>query len=261
MEITANGIRFHYRFDGPEDAPVLTLSHSLAADLRMWEPQIPMFSKRFRVLSYDVRGHGQTEVPPAPYDIKTLSDDVAALCAALGIAKTHFCGLSLGGMTGQRLAADHPDLIDKLVLCDTSAGTPPEMAPNYAQRAETARAGGMAATAGATLERWFTEPFRNAQPDVVAKIADMIGACPVEGYAGCCFAIAGHDETGNHARITAPTLVVVGEDDPSTTVAHAEAIHAGIAGSELVVLKQAAHLANVEQPEAFGEAVMAFLTR
>lgn len=260
MEIEANGIRFHYRFDGPADAPVLTLSHSLAADLRMWEPQVPIFSERFRVLSYDVRGHGKTAVPPAPYDIKTLSDDVAALCGALGIAKTHFCGLSLGGMTGQRLAADHPDLIDRLVLCDTSAGTAPEMAPAYAQRAEAARAGGMAATAPGTLERWFTAPFRDANPDVVARIGAMIGACPVEGYAGCCFAIAGHDETGNHARIKAPTLVLVGADDPSTTVAHAEAIHAGIAGSELVVLADAAHLSNVEQPEAFGAAVMGFLT-
>lgn len=259
MEIIANGIRFNYRLDGPADAPVVTLSHSLAADMRMWEPQLPMLTKHFRVLSYDCRGHGGTEVPPAPYDIATLSEDVAQLCKALGIAKTHFVGLSLGGMVGQRLAADHPGLIDRLVVCDTAPRIPAEAAPSYKQRADTAKEKGMAAMVDGTLERWFTEPYRKKHPDVLKQIGDMVAACPVEGYGGCCMAIAGHDETPRHAKVKAPTLVLVGEHDPATPVAFAEAIHKGIAGSKLVVIPDAAHLSNVEQPDAFGKAVVDFL--
>jgi len=259
MKVSANGIAMHYTLDGPAAAPVVTLSHSLATTLAMWDPQMPALTARWRVLRYDTRGHGGTDAPAGAYTLGQLAEDARALLAALGIARTHWVGLSMGGMIGQTLALAHPGLFRSLALCDTASRVPPEAGPAWQERIATAGAQGMEPLVEPTLERWFTAPFRAARQDAVDTVRAMIrGTSPV-GYAGCCHAIAALDLTDRLAALTLPTLVLVGKDDPGTPVAASQAIHARIAGSRLVVLEAAAHLSNLEQPEAFTRALTGFL--
>lgn len=261
MHVKANGIDIHCRFDGPEGAPLVTLSNSLGTNLAMWDPQLPALTGRYRVLRYDTRGHGKTSAPAGPYTVELLAEDAAALLAALKIKRTHFCGLSLGGMIGQVLGARHGGLVHGLVLCDTACQRPAHQRAAYGERIKLVEEKGMAALVPSTLERWFTAPYRKARPEVTEKVAEMIRTTPVPGYVGCARAIEALDIAYTHAAIKAPTLVIVGADDPSTTVAMAEEIHRGIKGSKLHVIKSAAHLSNVEQPEAFNDALLGFLNR
>ncbi len=255
--IQANGIEMAYRFDGPEDGAVVMLSNSLATNYGMWDPQIPALADKYRVLRYDQRGHGGTEATAPPYSFDLLMEDACALLEALNISKAHFCGLSMGGMTGQTFGAKRPDMLLSLILCDTASAMP--SADLWTPRIEMARNEGMPALAPSTLERWFTEPYRKAQTTEVARVADMISTTKVDGFVGCASAILAMNLAPLHANITAPTLVVVGADDPSTTVERAEEIHHGIAGSKLVVLDDAAHLSNIEQADGFNAALRAHL--
>jgi 3-oxoadipate enol-lactonase len=235
------------------------LSNSLMSDLSMWEPQMAALTERFRVLRYDTRGHGGTDAPAGPYTIELLAADAVALLDALGLERVHFVGLSLGGMTGQLLGARHGDRLLGLVLCDTASEMPnPEV---WDGRIGTAETQGIEALAPATLERWFTAPFRERRGEAIDKVLAMIRRTPVAGYVGCGHAIRDMNQTGLLADIKAPTLVIVGADDPSTPVAAARAIHERVAGSELTVIEDAAHLPNIEQPEAFNAALLAFLER
>jgi 3-oxoadipate enol-lactonase len=261
MKITANGLGMNYALDGPPGAPVVTLSHSLATDLGMWDPQMPALTTRYRVLRYETRGHGQTEAPPGPYSLEMLAADARSLLQALDIPRTHFVGLSMGGMIGQVLALTTPELLSSLVLCDTSSRIPREAKPLWDQRIATAETDGLEPLVEPTLERWFTAGFRARRAEVVDRVRAMIRTTPPRGYAGCCHAIAALDLTDRIGAITLPTLVIVGEDDPGTPVAASETIQRQIKGSELVVLKSAAHLSNMEQPEAFNRALTAFLSR
>lgn len=240
------------RTSGPPGAPVLLLGGSLGSNLDMWRPQLPALAD-LRVVRFDHRGHGASPAPPGPYRIDDLGRDVLALLDRLGIARASYCGLSLGGMVGMWLAANAPDRIERLVLICTAAHLPP--ADGWAARAEQVRSAGMGSIADAVLGRWFTPRFRAALPAKVAPYRAMIAACPAEGYAGCCEAIGGMDLRDDLPRITAPTLVIAGADDPATPPEHGERIHAGIAGSRLVVLPGAAHLANVEQAAAIGQLI------
>ena len=257
--IDANGIAVNHDLVGPEGGPVVMLSNSLMSDLEMWAPQIEALGARYRVLRYDTRGHGGTEATPAPYSMDLLVEDARALLAALGTGRVHFVGLSLGGMVGQLLAIKHPDLLRSVVLCDTSSHMPPESL--WDGRRRTARTEGIAALVPATIERWFTAPFRETGDPEIERVRRMISATGVEGYVGCCEAIKAMNQTAMLSAITVPTLIIVGADDPSTPVAAAEAIHREIRGSELVVIEQAAHLSNIERPEAFNEALLGFLDR
>jgi 3-oxoadipate enol-lactonase len=261
MNIGANGIRMHYTLDGPGGAPVVTLSHSLATDLSMWDPQMDALRRRYRVLRYDTRGHGGTDAPAGAYSLEQLADDARALLRELGIAKTHWCGLSMGGMIGQTLALADPALFASLALCDTSSRIPAEARPLWADRIQTASTRGMDALVEPTLGRWFTAPFRERRKDVVDRVATMIRTTPPQGYAGCCHAIAALDLTDRIAAISMPTLVVVGEEDQGTPVAASKVINERIKGSELVVLPSAAHLSNLEQPDAFTAALTRFLAK
>jgi 3-oxoadipate enol-lactonase len=248
-----------YRLDGPEDGPVVMLSNSLASNLAMWDTQISSFSDKYRVLRYDQRGHGGTQATPPPYTFDLLLEDAVALIRALDIEKVHFCGLSMGGMTGQLFGAKHPELLSSLILCDTTSQMPDPSV--WDDRIDAARTKGMKALAPSTLERWFTEPFREMAPSVIARIGEMIETTPVDGFVGCCNAIAAMDHTPLLKQIKTPTLIVVGEDDPSTTVEHAEIIHKEIEGSELEVIKFAAHLSNIEQAIDFNVTVRDFLDK
>ncbi|OGL05400.1 MAG: 3-oxoadipate enol-lactonase, partial [Candidatus Rokubacteria bacterium RIFCSPLOWO2_02_FULL_71_18] len=249
MKVTANGIGVSYTLDGPAGAPVVTLSHSLAATSAMWEPQLKALTARWRVLNYDTRGHGATDAPAGGYTLDQLAEDARQLLAALGVKTTHFVGLSMGGMIGQTLALKAPELFASLVLCDTSSRVPPEARPTWEERIRTAETQGMEPIVEATIGRWFTAPFRDARRDVVDPVRAMIRATPPAGYAGCCHAISQLDLTDRLPAIKIPTLVIVGEEDQGTPVAAARAIQERIQGAELVILKSAAHLSNLEQPE------------
>jgi len=248
--LTAHGVRLDYALEGPAGAPLVTLSNSLASDRLMWDAQMPALAARFRVLRYDTRGHGASAVPPAPYAIESLADDLAALLDGLGIAGTHLVGLSLGGMTAQMLALRRPDLVRSLCLCATAAAMPPAGAAVWTERIAGIRArGSLDHLLEVTLERWLSPATRTERPDAAAGVRRMIAATPIEGYMGCAAAAAGIDIVGRLGAVRVPTLVVAGADDPATTVADAERIRDGIAGATLTVIPGARHLLSVDAPE------------
>ncbi len=259
MQMTVNGINIHYTLDGPVTGPVVMLSNSLASNLTMWNPQMPVLTARYRVLRYDTRGHGGTKAPVGPYTLETLAEDARGLLHALGIPRVHFVGLSMGGMIGQFLGLESPELLQSLVLCDTMSRVPPEAKPLWEERIHTAHTQGMAPLVEPTVARWFTAPFRAQHPEVVDQVRSMIRSTPPEGYAGCCHAIARLDLTERLQAIMLPTLIIVGEDDPGTPVAAPRTIQEQIPGSALVILPSTAHLSNLEQPETFNQALIQFL--
>jgi 3-oxoadipate enol-lactonase len=259
MKISVNGISINYTLEGPAQAPVVTTSHSLATDLSMWDPTVPALTDRFRVLRYDTRGHGKTDAPKGVYTLEELADDAQALLQALGIARTHWVGLSMGGMIGQTLALKAPQLFASLALCDTSSRIPADVQPAWDDRIRVAETQGMEPLVEPTLARWFTEPFRKSRKDVVDRVATMIRSTPAAGYVGCCRAIKVLDLSDRISAIKIPTVIIVGEEDPGTPVAASKVMHDRIAGSKLEILKSAAHLSNMEQPEAFNRALTGFL--
>lgn len=250
-------IPFH-RFDGPEDAPVLLLSNSLGTTHEMWNPQVAALTAYFRVLRYDRRGHGSSEVPPGPYSVAEMAADVIELLDSLGLERVSYCGLSIGGMDAMWNAATAPERIDRLALCSTSPHMPPREL--WDERAATVREQGVAVLADATMERWFSPEFHASNPEAVAWIRGMFSSTAAEGYAGCCEAIREWDFRSELHRISAPTLVLSAEHDPSTPPESGEAIAGGIPGASFRVLPGARHLANVEQPESFTAALVAHLT-
>ena len=259
MHITANGIRIHYTLEGAQSAPLITLSHSLATDLTMWEPQMEALLKSCRVLRYDTRGHGKTSAPQGPYSLEMLAQDTLGLLQALGVETTLFMGISMGGMIGQVLGLNAPEVLSGLILCDTSSRIPDEAKPVWNERIDTVQKEGMESQVESTIERWFTPRFQDKHPEVTHKVKAMIRATRAQGYIGCAHAIRDLNLTDRISAIKAPTMILVGEEDPGTPISASEAIHEKIRDSELVVLKSAAHLSNIEQSEAFNEAVLNFL--
>jgi 3-oxoadipate enol-lactonase len=259
-QINANGISINYLIEG--DGPLVTLSHSLACDLSMWDEQAQALTAHgYRVLRFDTRGHGNTRAPEGEYTLEQLAQDLQGLLTGLGVTQTHFAGLSMGGMIGQVFALKYPGVFQSLVLCDTASRFPPEAAPLWRGRIDIARSKGMEALVIPTLERWFTAPFREANTAVVSRIAKSIRDTPVAGYCGCCAAIPAINVTDQLHNIKCPVLVICGEQDPGTPVAMAREIHAAIPGSELCLLPQAAHLSNLEQPDKFNAALLGFLDK
>jgi 3-oxoadipate enol-lactonase len=259
--VHAHGIQIACRIERHADParPWLVSAHSLASDHSMWRPQLDAFGADYSLLAYDLRGHGASSVPPGPYPLELLADDLEALLAACGIARCHFVGLSLGGMVGQMAALRHPARFASLTLADTTSRQPAGAPAVWDERLALVRAQGMAPLVAPTLERWFTPAFRAAQPGEVARIGALIAATPPAGYAGCAHAVVSVDLTDRLHRIACPVLVIVGRDDAGTPPAMADAIAASIPGARLVVLDDAAHLSNIEQAEAFNAALRAFL--
>lgn len=260
MKASTNGIQTYYEIHGRVGGPWLVLSHSLACSVRMWDPQIAALKDKYQILAYDTRGHGASDAPEGAYTLETLADDLAALLKQLNIDEAHYCGLSMGGMIGQTFALKYPRVLRSLTLADTTSRYPAQAAALWADRIKTAQASGMEPLAQPTLERWFTEPFRKANPAAVEAIRKLIVATPVAGYVGCSHALPKINVTARLKEIKAPILVIVGEQDPGTPVAMAREIHDNAPGSRLVILPQAAHLANLEQPEGFTRAMRDFLS-
>jgi 3-oxoadipate enol-lactonase len=261
MKIRVNDIDVKYTLNGPASAPVVTLSHSLATDLGMWEPQAQALAVRYRVLRYDTRGHGGTDAPLGPYSLELLARDAIGLLDALGIERTHFVGLSMGGMIGQLLGLTRPEKLRTLALCDTASRIPPEARPMWDERVRTAETQGMEPHVLPTLGRWFTPPFLERHPPVVETVRRMIRSTDPKGYAGCCQAIKLLDLTDRLSAIRVPTLILVGDEDAGTPVAASRTIHERIPGSQLVLIPNASHLSNLEQPEAFTQALLGFLEK
>lgn len=257
--VVVNGVRLAYRVEGSADAarPWIVFSHSLACDHGMWDPQVPAFPD-YRLLRYDTRGHGASEAPVGDYPLEALADDLEGLLDALDIDSCHFVGLSMGGMIGQQFALRHPRRFTSLTLADTTSRFPADAATIWAQRLALVRSQGMGAVVPSTLERWFTAGFRAAQPDVVARIAQMIRSTPVAGYAGCAHAISRISLTARLPTIDCPTLVIVGDEDLGTPPSMSEEIVQAIPGARMQVLP-AAHLSNIEQAERFNTVLRQFI--
>lgn len=259
MLLQINNHQASYRLSGREDAATVCLSHSLASSSVMWEPQMRALNPRFRVLRYDTRGHGDSEATPPPYSLDLLADDAVALLDALGIERVHWVGLSMGGMVGQNLALRHSRRLLSLVLCDTLSVISEEAQPVWADRIETAKRAGMAPLCEPTLKRWFTPAYLEKSPPDLQSIRTQILNTPVAGYVGCCEAIRRIDYADRLDGVRLPARVIVGAEDPATPPSDAAVIHRGIEGSSLVTIDDAAHLSNVEQPEAFNGALLEFL--
>ena len=259
MHAESNGARIHYELDGPAEAPVLMLSHSLGSSSIMWEPQLPTLREHYRVLRFDTRGHGASDAPQGAYTLEQLADDAVAVLDAAEVESVHFVGLSMGGMIAQGLALSHRDRVRSMTLCDTMALVPEDAQPVWQERIDTARSDGMGALADPTMERWFTAPFREAQPEAVQPIRAQFLDTPAAGYIGCCEAIRRLDYLGRLGSVDLPTHVIVGEHDPATPVEASRAIHEAVPGAGLTILSDAAHMSNIEQPQEFDRTLLTFL--
>lgn len=250
------GVRLHYQLDGDASLPVLVLSNSLGTNLEMWQPQMAALTRQFRVLRYDTRGHGQSAVTEGPYRIAQLGGDVIALLDHLGLQRVHFCGLSMGGITGMWLALNHAARLNKLILCNTAAYIgPPE---NWTNRAAAVQRDGVGSIAAAVVDKWLTPDFAAAQPALVQHLRAMLSATDANGYAANCLAVRDSDLRGEIARIATPTLVIAGSGDIPTPPADGRYLAETIPGARYVEL-YAAHLSNLQQVDGFSEAVLTFL--
>jgi 3-oxoadipate enol-lactonase len=256
--ITVDDASIHYRFDGPDTAPVLVLSNSLGTELGMWDGQVAAFTSRFRLLRYDGRGHGRSASPPGPYTIERLGRDVVGLLDRLGLERVSFCGLSKGGMVGQWLGVNAGARLDRLILANTSACT--GAAEIWSQRIATVLAEGMRPIVPALIDRWFTKLFQERSPDVVARIAAMLLATDPAGYAACCAAVRDMDQRATIGSIRTRTLVIAGRHDLATPPDHSRLIAERVPAAGLVEL-DAAHLSNIEAEAAFSMAALEFLSR
>jgi 3-oxoadipate enol-lactonase len=255
--VNVNGVDIAYRFDGPENGRVLLVANSLMANGSMWDWNVPAFADRYRILRYDKRGHGRSSVAPGPYSIAQLADDAAGLLDALQIEKAHFMGLSIGGMIGQQLGARYPERVHSLALCNTASEMPPRSL--WEDRFQTARTQGLAGLVDGTISRWFTAPFIERAPHDIEKVRQMILGTNVDGYIACGSAVRDMAQSTMLLKIKAPTLVLSGRHDPACTVDQGTVLNRLIDGSRMVIIEDAAHLSNIEQPAQFNQAVRAFI--
>jgi 3-oxoadipate enol-lactonase len=242
-----------YALDGPDQAPVLVLSSSLGTTRDMWEPQMPLLVSRWRVVRVDHPGHGASPIWDGSVTVADIGQATLDLLDELGYQRFSFCGLSLGGAIGQWVAAHAPGRVRRLILCSTASHFDPAI---YLQRAATVRREGLVEVAAGTMGRWFTADFRTREPGVVARYRAMVESVPPEGYAACAEAVAGFDSRSYLGRISAPTLVLLGAEDPVVPLDQAEALRDAIPDTTLEVVERASHLLNVERPEETGRAIV-----
>jgi 3-oxoadipate enol-lactonase len=258
MRVVTNGITINCVLEGPNGAPWLIWSNSLATNLAAWEDQAREFKSAFRVLRYDQRGHGATEAPGGRYSFDLLMADALALMDALRIEKAHFAGLSMGGATALGLAELHPERLDKVIVCDSPCQSSPASTQQWEERIAIAEKQGMAALVEPTVTRWFPPEVIKANPPYLDKARQMIRTTPVQGFIGCAAALADHDYAAAVATVKRPVLFLAGEKDGVTPAAMRK-LHASLSGSRYVELAGAGHISNLDQPAAFNRAVAEFL--
>ncbi|MCW9033442.1 MAG: alpha/beta fold hydrolase [Alphaproteobacteria bacterium] len=259
MMVKARGIRFNVDILGPENAPVVMLSNSLATTMDMWQLQLPALTEKYRVVRYDMRGHGQTEVTKEAYTLEGLAEDAIALMDALELDKVNFVGLSIGGMIGQVIALNFPERLNSLVICSSTSSLSFADPVVWEERMGSVQSGGMAAQAQNTIERWLSAPFIADNKDVVRQVREMIEATPVDGYIASCRALLAFHITERLPSIDLPVLVMPGALDQATPPILSEIIHENIPGSILKVIEDAAHLTNIQQSAIFNKSLLNFL--
>jgi len=259
MKVTANGVSFNCEIDGPEGAPWITFSNSLATNVSMWDDQVAALKDEFRMLRYDKRGHGGTEVVEGPYNFDMLVDDVVGLWDALDIKKSHFVGLSMGGMSALGLALNYPDRLDGVVISNARGDAPPAFRDAWDQRVEFIEQNGMAALAAPTVERWCSESFHASGSPKLDDMRAMVSSTSAIGFIGCARALQGLDYHRRIGEIDARALFIAGADDHATPADNMRLMHEALGGSEFVELSPAGHLSNMEQPEAYTKTLREFL--
>lgn len=252
----SNNAEIHYQTFGDHTQPALVFSNSLGTNFSMWQPQIDALQHDFYIVCYDTRGHGQSSAPQGPYSIDQLGTDVIHLLDHLHIDKAIFCGISMGGLTGQWLAIHHPDRFNHVMVCNTAAKIGQESAWN--ERAQLVREQGLDGIASTAASRWFTERFIENHADIVTTLSNNLAAGSPEGYASCCEALSQADLREQLKDIRIPVLVVAGSKDPVTTVADGQYMVNNIKSSALFEI-DASHISNIEQPEAFNQALKQFI--
>jgi 3-oxoadipate enol-lactonase len=261
MRAKINGTELFITVSGQEDRPALILNHSLATSHEMWGPQLPIFARHFRVINFDMRGHGASAAPSGSYTLEQLADDVVGVADHLGIKTFHYLGLSIGGMIGQVLGFRHGARLAKLVLSSTLMGSVDAAgAKAWDERNALVKTQGTATQVDGTMARWLSAEFQQAAPQTAQWIRDLIKATPADGYAGCGEAIKAMALTADKlGTIKTPTLVIAGEKDPGATPAMGAQIAAAIPHAQSFVVPGGYHLCNVEFPHVFSERVLAFL--
>jgi 3-oxoadipate enol-lactonase len=258
---TINGYEIAYSLHGDQNRPVVVLSHALATSMDIWAYQLPLLAHRFRILLYDLRGHGRSAAPGDSYTMHELASDLAALLDYLKISRVTFVGLSIGGMVGQAFALRYPAKLSGLVLCSTGSRTEQQAKATIEERINKVRTEGLKGQVPATLTRWFSAEFMEEAPATMAWVSDLILGTSVDGYTGCARALQGLDFTEALSEVQIKTLIIPGEHDLAFPERVSRAIQQKISGSDLVLLKGAAHLGNVERPQRFNEILLDFLGR
>lgn len=255
---TGEGVSLLSRVDGPVDAPVLLCSNSLGTAMGLWEPQVESWTAHRRVLRYDQRGHGDSDAPEGAYTIEALGRDALAVLDAYEVNQADLCGLSMGGLVALWIAINHPERVRRLVLACTAARVGTEEA--WLDRVRAVREGGTEAIADMVMERFFSSGFRERDPQTVERYRQALIDTPDLGYIGSCLALARTDLRAQVGQVTAPTLVVIGEQDEATTPAQMHEQFEALPNATAIQLDGAGHLANLEAPDAFAAAVLEHLT-
>jgi 3-oxoadipate enol-lactonase len=259
MKLSLNDFEMNYTVEGPERAPWLTFVNSLVTSLEMWDAEANALKDRYRVLRYDMRGHGRSSAPPAPYTITQLADDALALWDKLGVDRSHWVGLSLGGMIGINLAARHPQRFRSLVAADCRADANEAYGNVFVERIRLTREQGMDGIVDPTMQRFFTPAFVAANKPIIERFSDMIRKTSAEGHIGCCQAIQKLAEGGNLPKLTVPAMFIGGEHDLGGPPELMRAMAAATPGARYVMIEGAGHISNIEKPARFLAEIEAFI--
>ena len=261
MLLPLAGRRLYYDLVGPEDGPVVCMTHSLSSDSGMWAEQVPpLLQAGFRVLRLDMRGHGGSDALAGDYTMRALADDVAAALEALMLLRVHYIGLSIGGMIGQAFAIKHAGKLISAMWCDTLPASPTGAAAMWAERTAAVRqANSLAPIADGTVERWFTDAFKPKNPSRWKQIRETVAATTPAGFLGCAAAILDFDFTAQLPSLRIPTLVVCGAEDPGTPASENRRLAGLVPGGRYEEIADARHFPNVERPEAFNRIMMGWL--
>lgn len=256
--VTINGLTLHYTLDGlPAGIPLVFLN-SLGTDLRIWDKIIPFFSDRYLLIRYDQRGHGLSDCPPGPYTLRDHTDDLAGLLAHLQVAEAILIGDSVGGMIALDFAANRPQQVKALILCDTASKI--GMAEYWNERIDTLRQHGLPYLAEAILGRWFSPAFVTNHPAEYRRYYHMLTRTPLEGYIATCAAIRDADLSDVVPSIGAPTLVLCGADDGATPPDVVQGLAETLPDARFELIAQAGHIPSLEQPAALATKINQFLS-